>query len=430
MDDAPDTPAPLFALQAFKHAIFGTPKADSVERRPRRRDLRAANGGPSHNHLRKSVSTPTLASPAKGILLTPRTAGGTRKTVSFGGAPHMRAVDRTDEGMTEGLPRDLPGRFPSPWATKTGAAARRKDAELLNQRQAPTRSLGGDHDALSLRFQRLSTKAVDAAITTTMPADVKDLSGLNDSYWRQQYESYASKSALEMRKLVKREQIARKFAKHKDDEVFQIQEELAAERRKVAALEAKVERLNTGKTNSDQGKTLLRRLDSLQTENSKLRAELDDLRRAAHKSDGLVKTTLDTARTTDRSRVDSVYQPKATFRKTVDGGVSSDIWADAVNKNEEEKKPRRRPIGSLRQPLTTATGNEARSSRDFGAERIAGNEMGGEAEVESRKPENDGKEFSPRSAAQSTMTAERREAAKKRLEEKKRARARELGKFK
>ncbi|KAL2038511.1 hypothetical protein N7G274_008850 [Stereocaulon virgatum] len=102
LDDPPDTPAPLFAVRAFKTAIFGTPHP--VEREPKRmtqglEKVRAVTDqGQSEqlevgNTIDKDITSPKrvvarpkldhFSSPAKGILLTPGTAATRRKTVSF-----------------------------------------------------------------------------------------------------------------------------------------------------------------------------------------------------------------------------------------------------------------------------------------------------------------------------------------------------------
>ena len=60
--------------------------------------------------------------------MTPGTAGGKRKTVSFGN----EVLDRKDEKKEpvrigkSGLPDDCPGKFPSPWSTKSESKLVRK----------------------------------------------------------------------------------------------------------------------------------------------------------------------------------------------------------------------------------------------------------------------------------------------------------------
>ena len=103
MPDAPETPAPLFAIRAFKSALFGTPAAEDEGEEERTLELKDQKDGhqlttsdslnPSAwnsketANTRKDDSSTTAngnASPTKSILLTPGTASNRRKTVSFG----------------------------------------------------------------------------------------------------------------------------------------------------------------------------------------------------------------------------------------------------------------------------------------------------------------------------------------------------------
>ncbi|KAK0512745.1 hypothetical protein JMJ35_004762 [Cladonia borealis] len=101
--EPPETPAPLFVVRAFKTAIFGTPhpvqreakQAGKASEEDKAGTQRAASEKPqdresierdtdtgNETERAASIRLDTLASPAKGILMTPGTTTTRRKTVS------------------------------------------------------------------------------------------------------------------------------------------------------------------------------------------------------------------------------------------------------------------------------------------------------------------------------------------------------------
>ena len=171
MADNPETPAPVFAFRAFKQAIFGTPKVTDTERKPRRRDLDSSRSNskdaqsPRRPGIQPRNSSSALASPAKGILVTPGTAGARRKTVSWGQREHvLQAQVSVEENEEEkATPRDIPGHFPTPFTSKQtnegpifGAPAPALKRQISS---TSSNTLASDHDSLSQRFKRLSTDA-------------------------------------------------------------------------------------------------------------------------------------------------------------------------------------------------------------------------------------------------------------------------------
>src|ERR1700744_4778886 len=90
------TPAPVFAVRAFKQVLFGTPqpstpapvfasnaaKPTDAKSRPQRRQLRPSEAQSRREKQPEDVNA-GLARP-QGILMTPGTAAARRKQVKFG----------------------------------------------------------------------------------------------------------------------------------------------------------------------------------------------------------------------------------------------------------------------------------------------------------------------------------------------------------
>ncbi|KAL5121749.1 hypothetical protein ACEQ8H_000436 [Pleosporales sp. CAS-2024a] len=239
--EPPETPAHQFAVNAFKHALFGTPAPDdpnAAKQTERQAKVDAANG-------KNIVITPPpedapLLSPSKqpgGILMTPGTASKGRKTVSFGSQVVDNEGKRGNFGRS-GIPNDCPGKFPSPWTPGT----------------QPRLELGSDK-----RPRTKFTEALLDARTTTQPKPGQKLKAKDDSditidlgaprsesgkYWKEQYESYAQRSEKEMKKVVAKQQLAKKFAMKKDAEVTDLMTKFEQERKKFRQRERELEQQN------------------------------------------------------------------------------------------------------------------------------------------------------------------------------------------
>ncbi|KAF2457255.1 spindle pole body formation-associated protein-domain-containing protein [Lineolata rhizophorae] len=207
--EPPDTPAPVFAVRAFKHAIWGTPPPPthfdlSVEEKKRRsnesaRSMKVDNrekldkNKPSsdttvpniaknkiENTQQSSQTTsqptqrrssdsaavaqqPSGTSPTKqapaGILMTPGTGATRRKTVKFG----EHVVD--NEGKRKsGIPSNVPGKFPSPWTPKVGSGA------STNEDKGNSKTKGTAHSSSN----KLNAALQDAARETATGNNAQD----------------------------------------------------------------------------------------------------------------------------------------------------------------------------------------------------------------------------------------------------------------
>ncbi|KAF3035936.1 hypothetical protein E8E12_005177 [Didymella heteroderae] len=241
--DPPETPAHQFAVKAFKHAIFGTSAPEDLNNATRKFETKAkiAAANARFADLPAPKTDDLSQSPAKrannGILMTPGTASKGRKTVSFG------SQIEDNEGKTSGIsrsgiPNNCPGKFPSPWTPGT----------VLKLDPASDK-----------RPRTRLTEALLDARTTTQPKSGQKLKARDDSditmdlgaprsesgkYWKDQYESYAERSEKEMKKLVAKQQLAKKFAIKKDSEVTELAQKLEQERKRFRSREKELEQQN------------------------------------------------------------------------------------------------------------------------------------------------------------------------------------------
>ncbi|MCJ1361450.1 hypothetical protein MMC16_000550 [Acarospora aff. strigata] len=278
LPEPPETPAPVFAVRAFKTAIFGTPYAtDNIELKDARvsgskhADVKTIPAHPAravaqtnpdnaqlcHHTLR---TKPTLLpSPTKGILLTPGTAAQRRKTVSFGVGVVDDKVFKPSNASQSGLPGDFPGKFPSPWTSKACEQGAQHQTALtksfcsIRDEKIATRLEGRNVTAAEQvapldTDQRDNPKARDAVELdrdqdADITLDVSDPRSHSGQHWKREYEHYEKKTRHEMKKLVKYRRMAKSYAMKKDAEATDLGEKLKTERAKVARMEEEVSRL-------------------------------------------------------------------------------------------------------------------------------------------------------------------------------------------
>lgn len=246
--DPPETPAPIFALKAFKHAIFGTPKPEA---RPNL--LKKAHEGPTAQHAelrehktrnrkqprRKSADNTRAEagsnkvaddalSKKPGILLTPGIEGTRRKTVSFGKYTKEEEQKDASPYKTTSLR----------YNTMSGSGVKNSFTQtLLDSRNEATSSRPTSSSGLT-GYQGEGQGAQQDTLELSEP---RSKSG---RYWKAEFESYSARSQLEMRKLMKKEQLAKRYAKHADSAMLLLREELELEKAKVSRLEKQVHEYN------------------------------------------------------------------------------------------------------------------------------------------------------------------------------------------
>lgn len=280
-EEPPETPAPLFAIRAFKTAIFGTPHPSQREvKRPVQPEAEDRNpdtnaiivkaessytlGGSdriSSNPIYVASKPPVqvrldpLASPAKGILLTPGTAATRRKTVSFGNADtkHRRKGEQHINSTVE-ADTDLPlttnelDHHAAPEGKPRQSTLTRTLIELSKQKPAREQASAGTdlqekgcRQALGMDFRTNSILGPDADVTVEL-SQPRSRSG---QHWKAKYDQYHKRSNREMKKVIKYGQNVKSYAVKKDTEATSLSEKLNRELAKVTAMESKVSKLAT-----------------------------------------------------------------------------------------------------------------------------------------------------------------------------------------
>lgn len=280
--DPPETPAHQFAVKAFKQAIFGTPAPEDLNNATRKFETRtkAAAVNAKVTELPAPDNGELSQSPTKravGILMTPGTASKGRKTVSFG------SQIEDNEGKTSGIsrsgiPNNCPGKFPSPWAPGTelkldsasDKRPRTKLTEALLDARTTTQPKSG---------QKLKARD-DSDITLDLGAPRSD----SGKYWKEQYESYAERSEKEMKKIVAKQQLAKKFAMKKDGEVTELATKLEQERKRFRSRERELEQQN--KEYQERLRQAMAENTSTSMENAALKSRIATLEKAAAMTTG------------------------------------------------------------------------------------------------------------------------------------------------
>ncbi|KAK7539114.1 spindle pole body formation-associated protein-domain-containing protein [Phyllosticta paracitricarpa] len=259
--EPPETPAPIFAARAIKHAIFGTPQPPEtvkpIEKVPAPKNNRVAALQAESSRTRPPASNdvsdqdgPKLA----GILSTPG-ANKERKTVSFGTQVVDNEGKKSDIEARSGLPSNYPGKFPSPWTPKADvteevkvrSSAKLKEALYDAKTSKEPHRPGPDSKALPIRGapapQRLAPIA-RAKDDQDITIDIDQPRSESGKYWKEQYESYAKRSEKEMNKLIKRQQLAKDYARKKDAERLEVASQLETEQIKHREREKELEDKN------------------------------------------------------------------------------------------------------------------------------------------------------------------------------------------
>ncbi|KAK5119948.1 hypothetical protein LTR85_007024 [Meristemomyces frigidus] len=256
--EPPETPAPVFAVRAFKQAIFGTPQTVQPKTRrhsnnenPRQRPngsrperpgmIRPLSAGDVNGGAKddEAYAGDPVSSPTKGILMTPGTAAARRKTVTFGDHVNENEEKRL---LKSGIPDDCPGKFPSPFV-KAGAMEEEEHAEKGRGRSKLTEALEQARDESTKRKRSdrraKGTDDADGDVVKTHPEPNSE----SGKYWKTQYEVYRENSQREVRKLIAKQKMAKSFAKEKDFQCTELADKLRQEQKKVARLEKKTAEL-------------------------------------------------------------------------------------------------------------------------------------------------------------------------------------------
>ncbi|EGC48917.1 conserved hypothetical protein [Histoplasma capsulatum var. duboisii H88] len=282
--EAPETPAPVFAFRAFKNAIVGTPGPDatddeltipirSLKPTVNRKDTnihippKPKNSGPldlQPSLPTSDVSAQPMASPTKSILLTPGTAATRRKTVSFG-----EGVVDNERKKSLFEPIAYNGNISRQWTGKQHEeSGKNRSKPTKSLFEARSQKLGGekkrdendelfditdrihpppDKEAGQPRMKEEQRKDEDEEeneedVTTNLD-EPHSQSGM---YWKSEFDSYRARTDREIKKLIQYRSVAKSYAKKKDLEMRRLSDKLKREEAKVAEMELRVSKLAAG----------------------------------------------------------------------------------------------------------------------------------------------------------------------------------------
>ena len=268
MPEAPETPAPLFAIRAFKSALFGTPGADDEGEGEHTLQLKQqANSQQNTTDSRRTFSenmdgpenakkanadpgVNTIPSPTKSILLTPGTASNRRKTVSFGdGVVDNERKRDTSSSKSSKTPPSSTGPLSSQWMSGSSDGKNKPRSKLtqtlLDARDGPSNEHPSSH---SVNARQGSAEV--APQPTAPPVDDNDITtNLNEprsesgKYWKAEFDSYRTKTSKEIKKLIQYRSVAKSYARKKDEEASRLAYKLKEEENRVAEMERHVSQL-------------------------------------------------------------------------------------------------------------------------------------------------------------------------------------------
>ncbi|KAJ5495429.1 hypothetical protein N7539_000545 [Penicillium diatomitis] len=264
--EPPETPAPVFAMRAFRSALFGTPGAEETEQEETKKEENVESQPESLSHQRSKSDTskpifdkellkPDInntfnpsGSPTKSILVTPGTIANRRKTVSFGEG----VVD--NEGKRESQSSRAPKTPPNPsgiTAQWMSGSANGKPPSKLTQTLLDARENASKNAESTRSSQEQSSETNSAAQPVT-----QDEPGMEDitmnldeprsesgKYWKTEFDNYRVRTNREIKKLIHYRSIAKSYARKKDSEALRLADKLREEEEKVADMEKQVTRL-------------------------------------------------------------------------------------------------------------------------------------------------------------------------------------------
>jgi hypothetical protein len=304
-EELPETPAHLFAVRAFKTALFGTPalpqtvhttrttEANIIDASAKPAQVPETRSEENQEHRAREITVDTeerklenarrrdpLASPSKGILLTPGTAAAKRKSVSWGGLKKAALVDpiksadsivlrenastEADEAGAneqEDLRRNLfQSKLRMPINSITSALI--ESSPTLRDKEY---GLPKTPDLSSLDHNKDLQANLDSGGDITI--DLKSPRSRSGQHWKWEYQRDHDKSKLEMRKLIRYGQAAKSYAVKRDHEAIRLGGKLKDTETQMKEMEAKVAELANDLANTrSHGDNHARILDDLATQ--------------------------------------------------------------------------------------------------------------------------------------------------------------------
>ena len=270
--EPPETPAPLFVVRAFKTAIFGTPHPVQREAKQAGKASEKDKAGtqrPASEKLEDkesierdtdtgveieraaSIRLDALASPAKGILMTPGTIATRRKTVSFLHLEDSDAEKPMENNFQDAELNMDPLLTPCKSAPEAQSRDQPRHSQLtkklveLAKQKSERKGTSRKVDVQSPRSRALVSTAIQtedgSAVEVTM--DLSKPRSRSGQHWKAEYEQYQRRSNREMKEIIKYGQQVKSYAAKKDAEAANLSEKLKKELAKVARMESRVSKL-------------------------------------------------------------------------------------------------------------------------------------------------------------------------------------------
>ncbi|KAJ5182707.1 hypothetical protein N7492_000323 [Penicillium capsulatum] len=257
--EPPETPAPVFAIRAFKSALFGTPGAEDQETGGAS-ESQAAPKLQGHQRSRSETAKPIpiepkepakadldttvnpSGSPTKSILVTPGTISNRRKTVSFGDGVVDNEGKRDSKAVK--TPPNPAGNLTAQWMSGSadGKPRSKLTQTLMDARDNASKNAepgNASSDATATARPQPKSDSTTEDITLNLE-DPRSESG---KYWKTEFDNYRVRTNREIKKLIHYRCVAKSYARKKDSEALRLADKLREEEEKVAEMERQVSRL-------------------------------------------------------------------------------------------------------------------------------------------------------------------------------------------
>ena len=269
IEDKSETPAPQFAIRAFKSALLGTPNIkQSLGASHDTHDVADTADADQHTTAKASrtLAIDLPLSPTKGILVTPGTGANKRKTVSFGSlAPedkHCTINLVKDKNMaSRAVLKDLQSSEvqadASPMKRETTLTKSLFEAQLGDSKRRigmkSTGQMSENDTKTSLDHRECSGSNAQARPSPRIPDTTVDLDipcSISGKHWKGEYEQYQRQSNRELKRIIQHGQTIKSYAQRKDSEATSLSEKLNDQIAKAAAMEVRVSELVTELANA------------------------------------------------------------------------------------------------------------------------------------------------------------------------------------
>ncbi|RKF74681.1 putative urease accessory protein [Golovinomyces cichoracearum] len=260
--DIPDTPAPLFVARAFRTALFGTPAPAG---RPGSESDAIDNSQKDESANSQTETLPSKRPPS--ILMTPGTATTLRKKVSFGNVfvqndqgikadPNAKNSNIGQKGNQNPLESNtqltnqknrktsLTYQLEKARGQKSRSEITEKTLVSKNLTHTNEGAFDESHSETEKTINHAGKYKIDACEEDDATMDLNKPQSQSGKYWKSEFENYHKEARSEMRKLLSYKELAKSFAKIKDERSIILAEKLKEEQQKVISMEETMTKLS------------------------------------------------------------------------------------------------------------------------------------------------------------------------------------------